>query len=117
MSKSRLDDIMLAAFKKDLCSFQETITILLSVHMLGSLEPIGHLEKARQALIKSHDGSVDKQDAFREMYDWTRVRDDLQELSNGIATTAGSDKPPEDIACELESLARWIRLQQEDWQD
>lgn len=112
---TRLDDIMAQAFNDGLCNFQETITIILSCHMLGSLEPIGHLEDARQRLVAQKDGSVDPQESFLEMYDWTLIRDRLQKYADGIAPAAGPDDPPNDIAQELESMARWIRLAGKDW--
>ncbi len=112
---TRLDDIVSSAFNDGLCSFQEAITIILSVHQLGSLEPISHLEEARQRLVAQKDGSVDKQEIFLDMFDWARVRDRLIDLSDSIAVNSGPDKSPDDMAQELETLARWIRLAGKNW--
>lgn len=114
---TRLDDIMAQAFQDGLCDFQETVTIILSVHQLGSLEPISHLEEARQKLVAQKDGSVDEQVAFREMYDWKRVRDGLLDAADSIAVNAGPDNSPKSMAQELEQVARWLRLQEADWRD
>lgn len=112
--KTRLDDIMVKAFRDDLCSFQEAITIILSVHQLGTLEPIGHLETARQKLVAHKDGSVANDDAFLDMYDWVYVRDRLKKYADSIAPASGPDESPNDMAQDLESLARWIRLSGKD---
>jgi len=107
---NRLDEIMKRAFDTDLCSFAETLTIILSVHMVGTLEPIGNLEKERQSLVANTDGSKPDDSAFLEIYDWEYVRTSLHGIADSICA-AGSDRDPTFVAQELETLARWIRLQ------
>lgn len=114
---TRLDDIMAQAFSDGLCNFQETVTIILALHQIGSLEPISHLEDARQRLIAQKDGSVDDQSAFRDLYDWRSVRVKLLLFADSIAPKAGPDESPKSMAQELECMARWLRLQEKEWQD
>ncbi len=108
---NRLDELTLEMFKKTSATLAEITAINLSVYMVGSLEPIGHIERHRQDLIEPFDGEIDDQQAFREMYDWDRVVADLESIREKVIKESGISLDIKQVAQELETLARWIRLQ------
>ncbi len=108
---TRLNEIMLAAFKADIASFQEVITIVFACHMLGPLGINSSLEESREQLVTPQDeGSDQDNEAFLDMYDWTLIRDRLNGFADSIAPAVGPDKSTNDMAQELETMARWVRL-------
>ncbi len=107
--RTRLDVILKGAFGKDICTFQEAITIIMCCHAIGTLEPIGAIEEVRRKLIAQFDGSTPNDQEFLESYDWVRVGETLHRAADSMCAS-GYDLDPNDLARELETLARWIRL-------